>query len=253
MDTKGFAFVLFMALNMAVSPVVQSQEIDSQESDKAKIEQAAFEFVAAYNQHDAAAIAKLFSQDAELQERRGGLFIGRDEIEQAFVETFGRDPKAKISLSVDSVRLVTPDVAVEDGVTTWFPDGETPTAESMYRAAHVNRNGKWLIASVRTIDDEILTTYEYLRDLEWMIGDWMDEGEDAVVETNVRWGPNRAYLLRGFKVKIGGESWLEGTQRIGWDSQNKQFRSWAFDSEGGFVEGLWTRVGDGYVIRSSGY
>ena len=115
------------------------------------------------------------------------------------------------------------------------------------------RDGTWLIAAVRTIDDQILTAYEYLRDLDWMIGDWVDEGRDASVVTKVRWTPNRAYLIREFDVKVRGQSTLRGTQRIGWDSRKQQFRSWTFDSEGGFVEGFWTRVGNGYVIRSSGY
>ena len=232
-----------------------AQDVKPAETDveHALIEKAAKQFVEAYNNHDSKTIASLFSKDAEIVERDGTRFVGREDIESAFAGMFKESPKAKISLSVDSLRFVTPNVAVEEGLSTSFADGETATVESTYRVAHVKRGGKWLIAGARTIDDNVLSAYEYLRDLEWMVGDWVDEGSDSVVTTSVSWAPKRAFLLREFTVKVGGQSVLSGTQRIGWDSRKQQFRSWAFDSEGGYVEGLWTRVGDGYVIRSSGY
>jgi len=42
------------------------------------------------------------------------------------------------------------------------------------------------------------------------------------------------------------------TQRIGWDPLSKQIKSWVFDSEGGYGDGLWTRNGDQWMIKSSG-
>ncbi|MGI9570350.1 MAG: SgcJ/EcaC family oxidoreductase, partial [Desulfobulbia bacterium] len=111
-------------------------------ADRALIQEAAVEFVTAYNNHDAKAAAALFAEDAELLEQQANRFVGRDEIEMAFVESFERDPKSKISLLVNSIRFVTPDVAVEEGEMTWYPDGETPTTESTYRVAHVKRGDK---------------------------------------------------------------------------------------------------------------
>ena len=237
------------------SPLVTGQEGNANQfsGEQTQIEAAAVQFVEAYNKQDAKALAALFANDAELVERDGGRFVGREEIEMAFSEVFQQNPEAMISLEVESIRFVAPTVAIEEGVTVWYPDGETATTQSTYRVSHVKRDGNWLIAGARTIDDEILTSYEYLRDLEWMVGEWIDEGQDSLIETSVRWGANRAYLLREFSVKSGGQEMLTGTQRIGWDSRKKQFRSWTFDSEGGYVEGFWTRVGDGYVIRSTGF
>ena len=237
------------------SPIAIGQDDNANKLavEQTQIETAAVQFVEAYNKHDAKALATLFADDAEMIERDGGRFTSREEIESAFSEAFQQNPEAKISLDVDSIRFVTPNVAIEEGVTIWYPDGETATTESTYRVAHVKRNGKWLIVGARTIDDEILTSYEYLRDLQWMVGDWIDEGKDSLIETSVRWAPNREFLIREFTVKSGGQAMLTGTQRIGWDSRKQQFRSWTFDSEGGYVEGLWTRVDDGYVIRSNGF
>ena len=249
---RTLAFPLLVLLCVSPSRGQDAQSIAT-EKDRQQIEKAATSFVEAFNKHDVKAVTELFTDDAEFVERRGDRFVGREEIAAAFAEAFEESPKSKISLTVDSLRFVTPDVAVEEGMTTWFPDGETPTVDSVYRVAHVRHDGKWLMAGSRTIDDEVLTSYEYLRDLQWIIGDWVDESHQAAVVTSVRWSPNRAFLLRDFSVQMGGQTMLKGTQRIGWDARKQQFRSWTFDSEGGFVEGLWTRVGDGYVIRSDGF
>lgn len=45
---------------------------------------------------------------------------------------------------------------------------------------------------------------------------------------------------------------MSGSQRLGWDPLAKQIRSWVFDSEGGFAEGLWTRDGDQWIIKMRG-
>jgi hypothetical protein len=45
---------------------------------------------------------------------------------------------------------------------------------------------------------------------------------------------------------------MTGTQRIGWDPLRRQFRSWMFDSEGGFAEGLWSRDGDRWIVKAQG-
>ena len=45
---------------------------------------------------------------------------------------------------------------------------------------------------------------------------------------------------------------MSGVQRIGWDPARKKLRSWTFDSEGGFVNGLWTKDGDEWLLTSAG-
>lgn len=223
-----------------------------QSAEQELIKKNAETFLEAFNRGDADAIANLFSEDGELVESKDSRFVGREEIRLAYEEAFANVPSGKLSLRVTGLRFVTPDVAIEEGTTTWYPDGETATVESDYRAAHVKRDGKWMIASVRTMDEEILTPYEYLRDLQWMVGDWVDESRGSLVINQVKWSPKRAFLLREFTIKRAGSDLLTGTQRIGWDASKKAFRSWTFDSEGGFVEGTWTRIGNGYVIRSAG-
>ena len=90
-----------------------------------------------------------------------------------------------------------------------------------------------------------------LDELEWMVGQWVDQGEDATITTNCSWTKNRKFLSRSFKVTISEEVTLEGTQVIGWDPMERRIRSWTFDSEGGFGEGRWIRDGNRWLVKTS--
>ena len=50
-----------------------------------------------------------------------------------------------------------------------------------------------------------------------------------------------------------GQARADGTQRIGWDPLTKQFKSWVFDANGGYGEGLWMRQGDQWVIKATAF
>jgi len=90
-----------------------------------------------------------------------------------------------------------------------------------------------------------------LEALDWMVGTWIDEGEDATIITECSWTKNRKFLKRSFKVKIDEETTLAGDQFVGWDPLAGQIRSWTFDSEGGVGEGLWIRDGDQWLVKAS--
>lgn len=93
--------------------------------------------------------------------------------------------------------------------------------------------------------------YENLKDLEWMIGEWVDSDDNSTITTNCSWTKNRNFITRSFSVSIEGHIALEGTQVIGWDPEKKCVRSWLFDSEGGFGEATWLRKGNQWVIKAS--
>jgi len=90
-----------------------------------------------------------------------------------------------------------------------------------------------------------------LDELAWMVGKWVDEGEDATITTDCSWTHNGKFLSRSFQVRSSGEVTLEGTQVIGWDPIEGQIRSWTFDSEGGFGSGRWIRDGDRWLVKTS--
>ncbi len=219
-------------------------------ADQQQIEQGVTQFVEQYNAHKADAVAALFAADARMVFRDGSEVNGREEIKQSFEEAFAAAPKTAISVVVESIRFLTPDVAVEEGFTSLFPDGETLTARGRYTVVHLKKDGRWRMQSARVVEEESLSAYGMLQSLEWLVGEWIDEGRTETVEASFRWDENKSFLLEEFKVIRAGEVVLKGTQRIGWDPQARQTRSWTFDSAGGFGEAVWTPVDERWVCKA---
>jgi hypothetical protein len=122
-----------------------------------------------------------------------------------------------------------------------------------YTAVHVKQgDGKWLFASLRSNGDEHVAPHDQLKQLEWLIGDWVDESDESVVRTSTRWSDDKNFILSEFHIHIAGRRAMSGTQRIGWDASIGKFRSWVFDSEGGHAEGLWAQVRDRWVVKVTG-
>jgi uncharacterized protein (TIGR02246 family) len=209
-------------------------------------------YMDAYNRRDVKTLLNLFSEDCDVTESDGDQVHGRKELEEELKESFADDPKAQISIGVDSLTLVAPNVAIEVGKVTFYPDGKTATAETEYQVTHVKNDARWLMSNVRSFNRKILSPYDQLRDLEWLVGDWVDEGGDSVIETSYRWNQNKTFLLQDFTVRVKGQKVLNGTQRIGWDPLSKQIKSWVFDSEGGYGESMWSSVDDSWIVKASG-
>ena len=145
-------------------------------------------------------------------------------------------------------------VAIEEGTATVSgDDGEKPET-SRYSVIYVKQDGHWLQARIQDLTPSELSAHDHLKDLEWMLGEWVNESDDELVSTTCSWSDNGSFLIREFDVKIEGKVALSGTQRIGWDPLRKQFRTWVFDSEGGFAEGLVSHDDDldQWIVQSSG-
>ena len=211
-------------------------------------------FVDAYSRRDAEAIGKLFTEQAEFYDEFGERTVGRDAIVGLFQEVFDETPEALVEeISIDRVRFVTENVALEEGVvaTTDYPGG--PKDTSRYIALHVKeKDGVWRIHTLKDYTREKASHSEQLSELTWLIGEWMSEDPSSVVHTKCDWSDDGNYLLREFTVRIEGQAVMNGVQRIGWDPLRKQIRSWMFDSDGGFLEGVWIRNDDQWIVTVSG-
>jgi len=247
--------VLLLVVAATIASAQQPQKsapAPAASADEQQIRQGVVAFVQQYNAHKADAVAGLFAADARMVFRDGTEVNGRNEIKESFEEAFTANPKGAISVVVDSIRFLTPDVAVEEGSTTTFPDGETLTSRGRYTVLHLRKEGRWQMQSVRVVEEESLSPYGELAPLEWLVGEWIDEGREEDVHTTFRWDENRSFLLEEFQVVRRGEVVLKGSQRIGWDPQAKQVRSWTFDSAGGFGDATWTLAGDDWICKAKG-
>src|SRR5687768_3768332 len=76
-----------------------------QAADEATIRKNAESYVAAYNNHDAKALAAMWSPDAVyLDPSTGAEAVGQEDIEKAFAETVAESKEAKLKVKVESVR-----------------------------------------------------------------------------------------------------------------------------------------------------
>jgi len=208
-------------------------------------------FVRGYNKGDSKALAALFTEDAEVVEADGARYRGHDPIEQGLADTFAASKGAKIAFEIEAIRFLSPDVAEEEGRSVVTPEEGAPVSR-LYTVLYVKRDGRWFISGVREEPDPLVRPHDRLKDLEWMVGEWVDERPDSVVRVDCHWSEDGNFLIRSFTVKRQGKPVMTVTQRVGWDPLAKQLRSWEFDSEGGFGEGRWSRDGDRWVVKYTG-
>jgi uncharacterized protein (TIGR02246 family) len=186
----------------------------------------------------------------------GDAAVGHEEIEKVFTDILANLGEAKLEVEVNSVEFVSPNVAIENGTARIVEPNAEPT-QTYYTAVNVKRDGKWLIDRISEEEppappEPPPSNYEQLKELEWMIGSWIDEDEDAAIQTDCEWTKNQNFLNRSFAVVVGDQVDLAGMQIIGWDPVAKQIRSWIFDSDGGYAEGKWTRTGNRWLIQQNG-
>ncbi len=227
----------------------------TEDPDEKVIRASAETFTKLYNAHDAKGLAALFAPKAEMIDEDDNVVKGREAIEKEFAKVFKDDPTASMAVEVDSVRVLTPMLAIEEGTARSKDSPDSPEEITVYVAIHVKVDGKWLLACVRDWDApaSALSPHDLLeRDLSWLVGEWIEESPDSVVHTKCQWHDNGNFLMQEFKVHVGGDIAMSGTQRIGWDGVAKQFRSWVFDSHGGHAGGLWLREGDLWIVKSQG-
>ncbi len=239
-------------LILAISGQAAEPRPDSSPEESA-IRAAVQSYVAAFNQGDAKALAALWSPEAVYANPlTGQQVIGRAEIEKQFAAILAEGKGAKLQANTESVQFVSPNVAVEQG-TAKVVRPDQPPEESQYTAVYVKREGQWLLDRVTEEDMSIPPThYEQLRELEWMIGTWVDQDEQDRIETTCQWTKNRNFITRSFVVSVRDRIEMAGMQIIGWDPAAKQIRSWVFDSDGAFGEGVWSNKANRWYVKSTG-
>lgn len=229
------------------------QAVDAQTPDEVAIRQAVAGYIAAFNQGDAKALAALWSPEAVYTNpATGEQAIGRDAIEQQFAGIFAASKGVKLEATTQSVKFVSPNVAIEQG-TAKVLQAKGEAEESEYSAVYVKRDGQWLLDRVTEEAPSVPhSNYEHLKELEWMVGTWIDQDEQTSIETSCQWAKNQNFLVRSFSVSVRERIQMSGMQIIGWDPAAKRIRSWVFDSDGGFGEGAWSKRGPAWHVQLAG-
>ena len=227
-----------------------AQKADRFAKDEAAIRSGAEAYVQAFNKADAERLASHWAEDAEYILPSGEHLKGRDKIEQAFKKFFSDNQGIQVQVAISEIRFPRHNEAVEEGSAVVSRPGEKPK-ELTYEVRYVKRKAAWKIVHVEETFSAP-SNYEHLKELEWLIGEWVDDSEVSDVETLAQWTKNKNFITLSFRVQFEGRPALEGTQVIGWDPSIKSIKSWVFDSLGGFGQGVWSREGSRWTVRTTG-
>lgn len=221
----------------------------------AGLQQAAADFVAAYNRKDAAAVAAMFTENGEITDLAGGdITSGRAEIKARYEAIFAAKDAPAIAIEVASVRLVAAGLAIEDGTFHLnLPGDDEPVRSTTYTAvlAKDGANG-WRIASTRSLEDVTDAAgrlADFAADLK---GDWTCQKDAVRVDFAFGWDPTGKFLTGEALVTKPDIEPQATSIRIGWDGARKTITWWTFDSEGGFSKGDWTPTDEGWLLRTEG-
>jgi uncharacterized protein (TIGR02246 family) len=209
-------------------------------------------FVEAFENGDAKAVAAFWAEDGDYVDLTGHRLQGRPAIEDAFKDYFAGNKGVKLRIDVNSVRFVTPDTAIEDGVTSvTSPDGGPPN-QARYANVHVKKDGQWVLQSVRESPYTPPGNYEHLRGLEWAIGEWVDEGDGPEIDhATFEWSPDGNFLISTQDVTVRDTLVSRSTEWIGWDPRTSQIHSWSFVGDGSIGENTWSSEGDQWIIKTN--
>jgi uncharacterized protein (TIGR02246 family) len=236
----------------SVSTPLIGQDANSKKEDVPGEGKRAKEFIAAFNAGDAKAIARFYTQDAEYVDQMGHRVKGRPAIQKLYDQQFAEQKGAKLTITMNSARMVTPDVALEDGLAEVTPAEGGPPTVAHFTAVLVKKDGAWYFESVHDAVAHPPSNAERFAGLDWLLGDWV--GEDMKGESltsSYNWAENRNFIVCTFATTHNGVPVVGGTQWIAWDAGNKQIRSWSFYSGGGIGESQWTQDGNTWKIKAT--
>lgn len=136
--------------------------------------------VAAFDANDAAAVAGLFAEQGELVDEDGIVHAGRAAIEAVFTRFFEAFPGAQLLMDVQDVRRVADGIAIEEGVRLVMTADSAAAAQVRYVAVRMRQGDTWPLVSYREFaDDPPPTAREMLAQLDWLVGEWVDESPEG--------------------------------------------------------------------------
>ena len=270
--------VAFAAVLLVPCAVAHGQQDDAAAAIRAAIRS----YAEALERGDGKALANLWTPDGDIVDDEGRVLNGREAVGQVAPAT-NTDPRPSFRIAQTNLRLLTADVAIEDGTVEVTPRGATAPLRGWFSATWVRDDGVWKLAGLRESRVSSPHDASRLADLEWMVGDWtvVEDHPDRApaagspsptdkpasvstppIEVSVRWNATRTFLIRDMKISGAAAAGTSGgdagdglpamhiTQRIGWDPLSRQIVSWVFGSDGSHGEAFWTREGDTWIART---
>ena len=218
---------------------------------EAEVVKASKQLMEAFNAGNADAVAQLFLPDGELIDDSGTVHLGHEEIKALTKAFHTAYPGSKTEAQIESIRVVAGLVLVDGSRAIVDKEGKSG---SVLRFATIwkKTDGGLKLASMRDVSEPLPPTpHEALEAIAWIVGEWINESGDTKVSLNYRWDDNGNFIVGDINITNGNQVIMKSFQRIAWDANQSKYRSWTFDSDGGFGEGTWNATTSGMVLQSS--
>lgn len=118
--------------------------------DAAAVRAVVARYVSAREARDASRLAALFAEDADQLVSSGEWRRGREAVVSGGLASSAQSSGVR-TIDVETVRLVTPDVAIADGRYDIAGTATTPARRMWTTFVLVRRNGAWLISAIRNM------------------------------------------------------------------------------------------------------
>jgi uncharacterized protein (TIGR02246 family) len=150
--------VSIIALNILIA-AFSNITVAQTDKDSAAVYEQVEAYQSAWNTHDATALAVFFTEDADFVMGNQPLIRGREGIQNWWRNYFnGQEPERRLSIMVNSVRIITSDVALVNVTTT--TGGQDRQGEKLLKrkargtwVLH-RQKGSWLIIAMRGMPTE---------------------------------------------------------------------------------------------------
>jgi uncharacterized protein (TIGR02246 family) len=216
-------------------------------ADEDAIRKVSAELTRALEKGDPKAVATLWTEEGEYIADGGTTVRGRPALEAAYKKFFAKNPHVKVEATIDSIRFVSRDSAIEEGVAKVQRGKGEESDTTRYSILYAREDGGWHIAVLREWPDEGVTP----RDLDWLVGTWVAKTDGGEVRTTYEWDENKTFLRVRISIK-DKDGTVNATEMIGKDPRTGGLRSWLFGSDGGFGEAAWSLDGKKWVLEATG-
>ena len=251
MKGRALVYLALIALFICLAAnLVPAQQPKGDAKDKEVIARKAEAYMDYFREGNAKLVAALWTADGDYTDPAGKHLKGRAAIEKAFAVMFAENKGANLRIESETLEMVSPDVAVEDGITEVFPADGGPPSRARYTIVHVKKDGNWYLSNVRESAYTPPTNAEHFKDLDWLMGEWAGEVDKGHV-ARISFAPTESenFIVSHFTTTFKDITLGGGTSWIGWDAAAKRVRSWSFETNGGFGEGAWTHDGKSWTIK----
>jgi uncharacterized protein (TIGR02246 family) len=141
---------LIVSMCAVMTVPLQAQQPDARSADEAAVREVVGKYVAARELRDPGAIESLFTADADQQTTSGEWRRGRREIVPGTLQSSERNQGTR-TIRVESVRFLTSDVAIADGLYEIGAAGGAAARRMWTSIVLVRGSDGWRIAAIRNM------------------------------------------------------------------------------------------------------